>query len=199
MHKELQVVEVSAVQSVKWFDYSLRQGFDLSAAVLASGVLDRGRFFAIVPEGFNRQVFDFAVGGVTKMDPAQARLRQCLSQIQSVGARSVIVEDELQSRSDPHVCSGPTSLSFIGERVVHWADLRVNENAAVETIDRGAAGYPLNAFVTTNSAAELGLVNHEPVPGGFVKQVMEGLVAVICAAFDAESYVLWTDQLDAFA
>lgn len=199
MHTKLKAVEVPVDEAVDWFEYCLRQGFDLSAVVLASGAFDHGRFFAIAPEGFDRERFDFAVGGVTKMGPAQAMLRQYLSQLQDTGANSVIVENDLMGRGDPVVSSRRGYLSFVGDRVVHWADLQDAEEEAVEAIDNGASGYPLNAFVTTRSTAELGLADREPVPDGFINQVSEGLVAVICAAFDAESYVLWTDRLDAFA
>lgn len=191
-------MKVPTGQAVEWFEESLGQGFDLSAAALAAGLVDRGSFFAIVPEGFTPKRFDFAAGGVTKTNPAQAKLCQCLCQLQRAGGKSVIVEDDVQRRSDPHVSSSPTSISFCGERVIHWADLPGNEEAVVVTIDRGATGYPLNAFVTTRSSTALGLTRHESIPDGFVDEVFEGLIAVICAAFDGESYVLWTDRLDGF-
>ncbi len=55
----------------------------------------------------------------------------------------------------------------------------------------GAFGYPLNAFITIKSAAELELVDRQQVPNNFLGEVAKSLMAVIVAAFDAETFMVW--------
>lgn len=80
-----------------------------------------------------------------------------------------------------------------GDRVVHWCDLDLGTGVvATEIISRGAFGYPLNAFVSTESAANLGLVASQSIPENSMDTPSGSLLAVIVAAFDAESYLIWS-------
>lgn len=62
----------------------------------------------------------------------------------------------------------------------------------METIDRGASGYPLNAFVITKSSSDLGLVDGGDAPERLSQEVAASLLAIVVAAFDAESFLIWT-------
>lgn len=174
-----------------WFESSLRQGFDLSDVVLAKHAVASGTFFALVPEDFARSRLDFAVGGVVRQESAQAGLSVLLEHFREDGAQCVIVEDDLVRRMDPAVYRRKEPMAFLGDRVIHWCDLTANIGEAVETIAGGASGYPLNGFVTTRSSMDLGLADRQQVPAGLSARVAESLVAVICSAFDAESFVVW--------
>jgi hypothetical protein len=56
---------------------------------------------------------------------------------------------------------------------------------------RGASGYPLNAFVSTMSAGDLGLVDGEDAPEGFANKVARSLLAVVVSVFDDETFLIW--------
>lgn len=53
---------------------------------------------------------------------------------------------------------------------------------------RGASGYPMNAFVTSASAEDLGLVDGADLDSGVAGGVVGSLLAVIVAGYDAETY-----------
>jgi hypothetical protein len=61
-------------------------------------------------------------------------------------------------------------------------------------IDQGASGYPLNGFVVTRSAADLALVDGQDAPEHLAQDVVSALIAVVVAAFDAESFLLWVQD-----
>ncbi|MEA2252004.1 MAG: hypothetical protein QOG70_2246, partial [Solirubrobacteraceae bacterium] len=63
--------------------------------------------------------------------------------------------------------------------------------AAARAIRQSASGYPLNAFLITRPAADLGLVPGRSVAEGFASEVMKSLAAVVVSAFDAESFLVW--------
>lgn len=82
---------------------------------------------------------------------------------------------------------------FVGNDVVHWSDLEPTLGAvATRAIRENAFGYPLNAFVVMQSSAQLGLVDGQPAPADFAKNVADSLLAVVVSAFDAESFMTWT-------
>jgi hypothetical protein len=56
---------------------------------------------------------------------------------------------------------------------------------------RSSHGYPLNAFVTSRSTDELGLVDDADVGHDIGDLVAGSLMAVIVAAFDADSFLIW--------
>jgi hypothetical protein len=172
---------------------SLAQGFDISNAVLIGTPFERGRFQTFVPKDFHADKLDFEVGGVTTTTLSKGGLSICLESLIGAGGGCVVIEDEGWRPTDPVIVEGAQLSAFIGDRVIHWSDLKSGaSNVAVEAISKGASGYPLNAFVSSKSAAGLGLVDREQVPEGLASAVAESLLAVIVAAFDAETFMVWS-------
>jgi hypothetical protein len=81
--------------------------------------------------------------------------------------------------------------AFVGEQVLHWADLADGAKAAILTVHRGSHGYPLNAFVTSMPASELGLVDGADLDSDIASAVVGSFVAVIVAAYDDETFLIW--------
>jgi hypothetical protein len=77
------------------------------------------------------------------------------------------------------------------KKVVHWASLADGAGAAITTLDRGSHGYPTNAFVTEASPKDLGLADGADLDSDFGGSVVASLVAVIVAAYDADSFPIW--------
>jgi len=177
-----------------WLEDSLGQGFDLSVAVLAAGVLEQGRCVAIVPDDFNRVPFNFSHGGVVGQQSSRERLAKVLQRLGTSGARAVLVEDSTAGRTDPHFSHRGEPSAFIGERVIHWSDLSAGGPQAMEVVAWGTGGYPTNAFVLTQSSQDLGLVDRQDAPKDLAEEVAASLLAIVVAAFDAESYLLWLDH-----
>lgn len=98
---------------------------------------------------------------------------------------------DLMERFGRYESSGSRGPSFVGERVLHWCDLRDGGGKGARTIIRGAHGYPLNAFLTSRSSAELGLVDRRQAPKALSQLVVESLLAVVVSAFDGESFLIW--------
>lgn len=174
-----------------WLEYSLTQGFDLSAAVLASDFFSTGSALAVVSNEFSRTEFDYATGGVLDLRLAKLCLARVLCGLAADGAETVLVEDDLMRRWDPVLAQSGLASGFMGQRIIHWGDLRVPCSKAVDTVSRGASGYPLNGFLVTRPAVELGLIDAQDVPEHLAQDVVSALIAVVVAAFDAESFLLW--------
>jgi hypothetical protein len=188
MARESCLTEAPIDEAREWLRYSLTQGFDLSEAVLASGFLFTGSALAIVSTEFSRTKFSYATGGVLGTRLARSCLARVLRQM---AAQTVLVEDDLRRRRDPVATRSGLASAFIDDRLVHWSDVRAPCEGAVDAVDQGASGYPLNGFVVSRSAAELGLVDGHDAPDHLARDVVSALIAVVVAAFDAESYLLW--------
>jgi hypothetical protein len=108
------------------------------------------------------------------------------------GAACVVVEDELTLRRYPKPnLDGLLKTAFVGERVIHWAGLEGGAEDGRLAVDRGSGDYPTNAFVTSASAEELGLVDGADLDSSIAGRVVGSLLAVIVAAYDAETYIIW--------
>jgi len=187
-----QIVEAPKEEAHQWLCDSLGEGFDLSAAVLATDLLRGGQFLTIVSSGFQRSAFDYRTGGVIFQEGAREKLAHLLAELRHQGATLVVVEDNIRSRRHPSVSRRGEPTSFIGDRVIHWAEIGTAVNEAAETVAYGASGYPLNAFVVAKASSDLGLVDGEDAPENLAQEVAANLRAIVVAAFDAESFLIWT-------
>jgi hypothetical protein len=180
---------------VQWVRESLGNGGAVSAAVLAACRFDAGRVRAIVWDGTPQEhLSQFRRGGVLRAASrpvADLLLAQLLDTLARRGGSCVVIEDDVMRRHDPALSlPGVPPSAFIGERIVHWADLQpVNE--AIATIYAGASGYPRNAFVVARPCADLGLADRQELDETFADSVAKSLLAVLVAAYDAESFLVW--------
>lgn len=195
MAKSTQAIEAPTEEAQSWLRYSLGQGFDISAAVLDAGFIDRGRALAIVSKEFQGASFNFSQGKFLSRSATQQSLVELLDRTFAT-ARSVLVEDELRRRNDPHVAAEGQPAAFIEDRVIHWCDLSKGATAAVDAIVQGAWGYPTNAFVLAKSSGELGLMDRKDAPKDLVENVLSSLRGVVVSAFDDESYLIWVPDRD---
>lgn len=194
MDSDTRIVEAPIDEARSWIQYSLKQGFDLAEGVLAEGFLEKGKFLAIVSTGFQRTPFSYESGGVVGQRVARERLVQILEGLARQDGRAVLVEDSTAGRNDPHLSHRGEPSAFIGERVIHWCDLSNGGTPAMEVVAWGTSGYPTNAFVVSKASQELGLSDRQDAPNDLAQDVVSSLMAVIVAAFDAESYLLWLDD-----
>jgi hypothetical protein len=175
-----------------WLSDSLAQGFEISTAVLKTIAFNTGNFRSFIAASDQLCQTNLAEGGVAKSQVAQVGLAQYLDELANGLASCVVVEDDLRRRTDPTVAPHSISTAFIGDRIVHWCELeRGTGTDCVDVINKGASGYPLNAFVCKKSAADLGLVDGREAVKDFAGQVAESLLAVVVAAFDAETFLVW--------
>jgi hypothetical protein len=190
------VVEPPRAAAVEWVRESLGDGdAAVSAAVLAACRLETGRVRAIVasdtPEEHLSQFHRGGVFHAASGPDDDLLLAQLLDRLAGRGGSCVVIEDDLRRRHDPAVSlPGVPPSAFIGERVVHWTDIQPADKA-IATIYAGASGYPRNAFVVAKSCAELGLADRQELDDTFADSVAKSLLAVLVAAYDAESFLLW--------
>jgi hypothetical protein len=191
MAGKARLVEAPAEEARIWTEDSLEQGCDLSAAVLAGGFLDRGQFLAVVSDPFLRAAFAYETGGVIGQRHARDLLAQVLNELGSRNARGVLVEDNVHRRSDPSFSIKGEPSAFIGDCVLHWRDFSEGSTKAMEVVAWGATGYPTNAFIVNRSSRDFGLIDRRDAPANLAQEVASSLLAIVVAAFDAESFLLW--------
>lgn len=105
---------------------------------------------------------------------------------------SLVVEDDLQRRGDPHV---EERAAFIGDRVVHWTVVADgDQDGVIETLRSGTSGYPLNAFVCEGSPSSFGLEAGAELDSDALDKLREAVKLVIVAAYDAETYLCWRPE-----
>lgn len=187
-------VDVDADRARNWLRESLAGGHELSAAVLGSSRFDAGEFLVLLPTGGDLgPVPAFAEGGVVSSDLANAALAGILEDLMRQGAASVVVEDDVGRRGDPAIDKRKAPSAFMGDRVICWSELDWpgSGTVAVETIAEAASGYPRNAFVLSETAADLGVSAGRSLPADFAARAAASLTAVVVSAFDDESFLIW--------
>ncbi len=185
--------EVDQTVALDWLRYSLGQGEVISPVALKVIEEQRGHAYTLAPDTVDpARLATPCDGGVTKTGDARAALAQVLATFAQHGAACVAVEDCLRLRRDPNPSlDGLLLTAFVGERVIHWAGLEGGTDAAILALHRGSGKYPLNAFVTSVSAEELGLVDGADLDPDIADPVVGSLMAVIVAAYDAETFIVW--------
>jgi hypothetical protein len=174
---------------------SLEAGFDVSAAVLAAAPFDHGSFFTFISGEMSADDIRFPDAPDIPANVADQGLSQFLNELRSRGVVSLIVEDDLAERGDSGPDCWPVPSAFAGSRVVHWLQLESRSDAAaVEALKRYCTSHCLNAFISTESPAELGLVDGQGVGDGFGTKIATSLLAVIVFAFDETSFAVWDSR-----
>ena len=185
--------EVDHTVALDWLRYSLGQGEVISPAALEVIEEQRSHAYTLAPDTVDpARLAKPREGGVVTTGGAQAALATVLEGLAERGAACVVVEDCLSLRRDPKPSlDGLLLTAFVGERVIHWAGHEGGTDAAILTLHRGSGKYPLNAFVTSASAEDLGLVDGADLDSSIAGRVVGSLVAVIVAAYDAETFIIW--------
>jgi hypothetical protein len=185
--------EIDQTVALDWLRYSLGQGEVISPAALKFIEEHQGHAYTLAPDTVDpARLAKPREGGVVTTGGARVALAKVLETLTERGAACVVVEDCLRERKDPKPSLDGLLLTvFVGERVIHSAGLEGGTDAAILTLHRGSGKYPLNAFVTSASAEELGLVDGADLDSGIAGRVVGSLVAVVVAAYDAETFIIW--------
>jgi hypothetical protein len=189
--------EIDKTIALDWLRYSLSQGEVefVSPAALKFIEEHEGHAYALAPENVDparlANPHDGAVMTPGTGSPRDA-LAGVLTTLAARGGGCVVVEDELSLKRHPKPSlDGLLKTGFVGEKVIHWANLAGGPDDAVVAVNRGSGDYPTNAFVTSAPAEELGLVDGADLDSGIGEAVVASLVAVIVAAYDAETFLIW--------
>jgi hypothetical protein len=187
--------EIDQTIALDWLRYSLGLG---EVEVISSAVLKvieerRGHAYTLAPETVDpARLAKPREGAVVTTGGAQAALAKVLEGLAKGGAACVVVEDEANRKRDPKPSlNGLLLTAFVGEQVIHWARLEGGSEDAILAVYRGSHGYPTNAFVTSASPQDLGLVDGADLDPDIAGAVVRSLVAVIVAAYDDETYMIW--------
>jgi len=179
-------MSVEPAHAWAWVGESLAQGTPL--ALLAAERLADASFSArlLVPceaeplcdvlDGFGRRISTRA------SDLVAADLLRVLNRS---GATTLLVEDEFAKRGAKDI---GTTISFIGDRIVHWTGL---EDAAAGPLlmRRASAGCPTNALVCRGTPAELGLEHEHDLDEADLGRIVEAMRAVVVSVYDTEAFV----------
>lgn len=187
--------EIDQTVALDWLRYSLGQGEVevISPAALKFIEEHQGHAYTLAPDTVDRaRLAKPREGGVVTTGGARAALVKVLETLTGRGAVCVVVEDDLSLKRHPKPSlDGLLLTAFVGEQVIHWAGLEGGPEDAVVAVHRGSGGYPTNAFVTSASAEELGLVDGADVSHDLGAPVIGSLMAVIVAAYDNETFIIW--------
>lgn len=179
-------------RGVAWVRASLAEGRTVAAAVSAAVDLDAGTAVALVPgDTEEARAAGLEAGGVTNLFAAIDPLDDLLAEAAGAGPATLVVEDAYALPTDGWVADRrPDDVAVAGEVVVHWLALPADRGAAGRFLLRKGGGYPTNAFVVGRPPAELGLAPMAAVPD--LPAAVAGRVeAIVVAAYDAESVVVW--------
>jgi hypothetical protein len=189
------LTDIDQAVASEWLRYSLGQGEIVSTATRRFIEGREGYAYALVPAGVEpARLAKPSEGGVIVPGSGSARqaLTGVLETLAERGAACVVVEDELRLKRDPKPnLDGLLLTGFVDEKVIHWANLAGGTDDAVVAVDRGSGDYPTNAFVTSASAEDLGLVDGADLAPDLAGRVVGSLMAVVVAAYDAETYIIW--------
>lgn len=185
--------EIDRAVAFEWLRQSLSQGNVISRSVLTAVQESDGRSQVLIPEAVDAaRLTKLSEGGVIGTHSAQEALPPVLDELKEDGAASVVVEDEVRLRSDPNTdVDGLLLTAFVDDSVLHWADFGDGAEPAVQVLHRGSHGYPLNAFIVSATTKELGLVNGADLDSNIGDAIAQALIAVIVAAYDAETFLIW--------
>jgi hypothetical protein len=171
-------------RGLEWVKASLSRGHALSRAVLEVVDFRWGATTAIIPSEFENEVlyaFDQSAG-ITASD-ADAGLEVLLSALPSDG--TLVVEDELAKAGDGFLARARSNFSVYGDEVL-WS-LDWPRSSAAGGIRRHSSGYPTNAFLVVFSDGIPSVLDENSI-----MRMARTTVGVICSAYDAESFVVWT-------
>jgi hypothetical protein len=187
--------EIDQTVALDWLHYSLGQGELVSPSALRFIEKHTGHAYTLAPEAADRaRLQKPREGAVITAEAGSPReaLARVLATLAKRGAVCVVVEDEIREKRDPKPSvDGLLLTGFVGEKVIHWADLAGDMEDAIAVLTRGSGGYPTNAFVRSVPADELGLVDGADLDSGIGAAVGASLVAVVVAAYDDETYIIW--------
>jgi hypothetical protein len=187
--------EVDQTIALDWLRYSLGQGEVEVISSAALKVLEehRGHAYTLAPETVDpARLANPREGGVIFTRSAREGMAPVLEKLAEKGAACVVVEDDMRRKRDPKPSAdGLLQTAFVGEQVLHWAELKDGTEGSITVLHRGSLGYPTNAFVTSASAQELGLLDGADLDHDVGGLVVGSLVAVIVAAYDDETYIIW--------
>jgi hypothetical protein len=187
--------EIGQTVALDWLRFSLGQGEIISPMALKFISEREGHAYTLAPDTVDQvRLATPHWGGVIEAGVGSPRkaLGRVLKTLAARGAASVVVEDEIREKRDPKPSAdGLLRTAFVGEKVIHWAELAEGVDDAVIVVDRGSGGYPTNAFVTSLSAEELGLVDGADIDHDIAGPAVNSLVAVIVAAYDDETFLIW--------
>lgn len=188
-------------RGIDWVRSSLAEGRTVAAAVSGAVDLDAGTAVALVPrDTAEGRAAGLEAGGVTNLFAAIDPLDDLLAEAAGAGPATLVVEHAYALPTDGWVADRrPDDVAVAGEVVVHWLALPAAGTAGPPTAGSATAGrfllrkgggYPTNAFVVGRSPAELGLAPMAAVPD-LPAAVAGHVEAIVVAAYDAESVVVW--------
>jgi hypothetical protein len=185
--------EINRTIALDWLRHSLGQGEVISPAALKFIAERQGHAYTLAPETVDPALLATPdSGGVIGTRAARGGLAKVLEGLAERGAACVVVEDDLRLKRHPKPgLDGLLLTGFVDEKVIHWANLAGGTDNAVVAVHRGASGYPTNAVVTVAPAEKLGLVDGTDLDSAIGETVVASLMAVIVAAYDAETYIIW--------
>ncbi len=172
----------------KWFQASLEEGSGLAHASLPM-IRKLGRSYILDPrttEDYNVPLIDNVGRGIRSSDADQSA-GALIELLGSLGARTLIVEDDLQRKQDPE---SALNVTFVGDRVLRWEILTEDPSKISGLLRRGSSGYPLNAYVCTSSPQDLGLAPHATIDAAGVATIVASICAFFASIYDAETYIV---------
>lgn len=174
-----------------WTGSSLAKGGPLSGAVLAAFDLAEGTAYTVLRAGIDAaRAKLFARGGIASTRrEAPAVLATLKDKVPS--ALGLAVEDDLARPTDPAVRARSWPAVSIDGWLLPWIALGGQDpNELVRFLNTCSSGYPTNAFALDVEPAAVATAAER---ADVVKseQLASHVLAVITAAYDSESFIVW--------
>ena len=181
------VIRVAAADAQEWIRGSLSRGSTL-AMLLTRRLAEPSSAWLLAPKDqvdLASLMLDDRGRGMRTSDADRVASR-FLEVLRIAGAATVVVEDDLARRGDPHLVE---TSCFVDDRVLHWAQLASGTDDGVRALRSGASGYPLNAYVCPRTASDLGLEAQHRLRSAELEAIVDATSAIISSVYDAEAYL----------
>jgi hypothetical protein len=173
-------------EAASWVHESLTQGSALAAAV-GERLEQFSSAWLLVPEHADVRGGRLDQSCGLRIGEADVLARQLLTRLARTGHHTLVVEDELARKGDPHL---DPDISFVGDRVVRWTEIDEHAEQATTLLRSGSSGYPLNAFVCRCSAPTLHLTTGSDLSAESRGNIIASTKAVIASVYDGEAFVV---------
>lgn len=171
-------------QAKRWIDESLARGSRL--ANLMQPRVERMRHASLLGAPASApHALDNTGRGVSSSD-ANFDVARFLEATRASGICTLLVEDDVARKGDPRL---PNDVAFVEDRVIYWTEIAPGARSATRLLRNGSTGYPLNAFISRGSIADMNPFRRRRLDSA-LDSICADVSGVIVSVFDDESFVV---------
>lgn len=177
------IESIETGRAIRWVSDSLAQGSRLSR--LVQHRVNQMKYARILgaPDSASYELNDTG-HGVPWAETYSDAVR-FLEASREVGFRTLLVEDDMARKGDPHL---PVDAGFIDDRVLRWTEIGSDPASAARFLRDASTGFPLNAFITLRPVEDMDALKGSELDS-LVESICADVGGIIVSVFDGESFL----------